>query len=107
MNALSAGPGIRPLSDREFKLFQALIYEEAGIFLSEVKKALLVGRLSRRIRELGLDSFEAYHRHVTDGRNPGERGELINMICTHETHFFHPRMVWIIGVRPASIFLRR
>ncbi|HEV8398590.1 MAG TPA: protein-glutamate O-methyltransferase CheR [Gemmatimonadales bacterium] len=85
---LSAGIGIRPLTDREFKLFQSLIHTEAGIYLSEVKKALLVGRLSRRIRELGLDSFEAYYRHVVDGPNPAERVELINNICTHETQFF-------------------
>lgn len=85
---LSAGIGIRPLTDREFKLFQSLIHEEAGIYLSEVKKALLVGRLSRRIRELGLDSFDAYYRHVVDGPNPTERVELINNICTHETQFF-------------------
>ena len=85
---LSAGLGIRPLTDREFKLFQSLIHKEAGIYLSEVKKALLVGRLSRRIRELGLESFEAYYRHVVDGAHPAERIELINNICTHETQFF-------------------
>ena len=85
---LSAGLGIRPLNDREFKLFQSLIHKEAGIYLSEVKKALLVGRLSRRIRELGLESFEAYYRHVVDGAHPAERVELINNICTHETQFF-------------------
>ena len=85
---LSAGPGIRPLTDREFTAFQALIYQDAGIYLSDVKKALLVGRLSRRIRELGLDSFGAYYDHVVDPRNPTERVELINAICTHETHFF-------------------
>lgn len=87
-SVLTAGPGIRPLSDREFRLFQAFIYETAGIYLSEVKKALLVGRLSRRIRELGLGSFEAYYQYMTDGRHPAERVELINNICTHETHFF-------------------
>ena len=85
---LSAGLGIRPLTDREFKLFQGLIHREAGIYLSEVKKALLVGRLSRRVRELGLESFEAYYHHVVDGANPAERVELINNICTHETQFF-------------------
>jgi len=85
---LSAGIGIRPLTDREFKLFQSLIHKEAGIYLSEVKKALLVGRLSRRIRELGLDSFESYYRHVVEGPNRAERVELINNICTHETQFF-------------------
>jgi chemotaxis protein methyltransferase CheR len=80
--------GIRPLTPREFQLFQGLIYQEAGIHLSEVKQALLVGRLSRRIRDLGLDSFEAYYRRIVDQRDAAERVELINNICTHETHFF-------------------
>lgn len=80
--------GIKPLREREFAAFQALIYKEAGIFLSKVKQALLVGRLSRRVRELGLDSFSAYYDRVVDPRYPEERIELINCICTHETHFF-------------------
>lgn len=80
--------GIRPLREREFAAFQALIYQEAGIYLSKVKQALLVGRLSRRVRELGLDSFAAYYDRVMDPRFPEERVELINSICTHETHFF-------------------
>ena len=83
-----AVPGIRPLSPQEFKLFQTLIHEEAGIFLSDVKQALLVGRLARRVRELGLDSFGAYYRHVMEPRHRAERVEMINNICTHETHFF-------------------
>lgn len=80
--------GIRPLREREFAAFQALIYQEAGIYLSKVKQALLVGRLSKRVRELGLDSFAAYYDRVVDPRYPEERIELINSICTHETHFF-------------------
>jgi chemotaxis protein methyltransferase CheR len=90
----SAGPGIRPLSDREFKLFQTLIHDEAGIYLSEVKKALLVGRLARRIRELGLDSFEAYYQRIISETRPAERIELINNICTHETQFFREPRQW-------------
>ena len=86
--AADAPQGIRPLSDREFKLFQQLIHDEAGIYLSDVKKALLIGRLSRRIRELGLDSFEAYYQRVVNEPRPAERVEMINNICTHETHFF-------------------
>jgi len=84
----SGGAAIRPLTTREFALFQGLIHREAGIHLSEAKQALLVGRLSRRLRELGLSSFGAYFAYVTDPRNAGEQVELINRICTHETHFF-------------------
>ena len=86
--AIPTPTGIRPLREREFTAFQAFIYKEAGIYLSKVKQALLVGRLSRRVRELGLDSFEAYYERVIDPRYPEERIELINSICTHETHFF-------------------
>jgi len=86
--AVPTPPGIKPLREREFAAFQALIYKEAGIYLSKVKQALLVGRLSRRVRELGLESFSAYYERVVDPLYPEERIELINSICTHETQFF-------------------
>lgn len=85
-----SGPGTLlespPLSDREFAGFQRLLYREAGIWLSPAKKALVVGRLSRRLRELKSPSFGAYLRQVeADGT---ERVRLLDALCTHETHFF-------------------
>ncbi len=77
---------MQPLSRSEFAAFQGLIQREAGIFLSEVKEALLVGRLSRRLRELGLPTFEAYHRLVQE--DEAERVRMLDAICTNETHFF-------------------
>lgn len=74
------------VSDRDFARFQALIREEAGIFLAPVKKALLQGRLARRVRELGLPSFGAYYERVT--RDGEERVRMLDAICTNETHFF-------------------
>lgn len=85
---LVVGPTGRPLTDREFRSFQRLIHEETGIFLSDAKRALLVGRLSRRMRELQMPTFEAYFQYVTEGPDRDERVRLINAICTHETHFF-------------------
>lgn len=77
---------IRPLSDSEFALFQTFILKRSGIYLSEAKKALLVGRLSRRIRELGLTSFGAYYRlHLWRRRGASA---IAHLICTNETHFF-------------------
>jgi len=46
-----------PISDQEFTLFQRLIYKIAGISLSDSKKILLVGRLSRRLREYDFATF--------------------------------------------------
>ncbi len=85
MTATAAG-SVQPLSRSEFAAFQDLIQREAGIFLSEVKEALLVGRLSRRLRELGLPSFAAYHRLVQEDET--ERVRMLDAICTNETHFF-------------------
>jgi chemotaxis protein methyltransferase CheR len=79
--------GIRPITDREFSLFRELIYKEAGIYLSPIKKPLLMGRLTRRLRELGLQSFEAYYRLVLENGEE-ERIRLLDAISTNETHFF-------------------
>jgi chemotaxis protein methyltransferase CheR len=79
-------PASQELSDRDFLGYQRLIYREAGIHLGPTKKALLVGRLSRRLRELGWPSFREYLRRVE--ADPLERVRLLDAICTHETHFF-------------------
>jgi chemotaxis protein methyltransferase CheR len=75
-----------PPTGREFAGYQRLVYREAGIWLSEAKKALLVGRVSRRLRELGGLSFGAYLRQVEE--DEVERVRLLDALCTHETHFF-------------------
>jgi chemotaxis protein methyltransferase CheR len=74
--------------EREFALFQALVEEEAGIHLGPSKQALLVGRLSRRVRALGLTSFGAYYRFVTTRGHEAERVRMLDCLCTNETHFF-------------------
>ncbi|HSP15590.1 MAG TPA: protein-glutamate O-methyltransferase CheR [Thermoanaerobaculia bacterium] len=75
------------VSDDEFQLFQRIVYQWSGIFLSPVKRALLAARLSRRIRQLGLRSFGEYYR-VVSAAGPEERRILLDSICTNETHFF-------------------
>lgn len=74
------------LPDSLFREYQEIIYRHAGISLGPAKKALLVGRLSRRLRELGAITLGAYLRRVRE--DPSERVRLIEAICTHETHFF-------------------
>ncbi|MGZ5442485.1 MAG: CheR family methyltransferase [Thermoanaerobaculia bacterium] len=75
------------VTDREFALFQRLVYDSSGIFLSPAKRALLAARLSGRIRQLGLPSFAAYYRRVQDG-GEAEKQILLDSISTNETHFF-------------------
>ena len=95
--ASAAGAGWRAspppaVSDEDFLRFQALINREAGIWLSPVKKALLQGRLSRRLRDLGVGSWSAYHQLVTE--DGAERTRMLDAITTNETHFFREARHW-------------
>jgi chemotaxis protein methyltransferase CheR len=74
------------LTSKEFKLFQSLVYREAGINLSDQKRALLVGRVGPRMRALSLPSFSAYYDFVTNDHD--ELVRMLDAICTNETHFF-------------------
>jgi len=79
---------VQPISDREFGLFQRLIYGVAGIHLAPHKKALLEARLSKVIRELGLPSFGAYYDHVVKENRSEELVRMLDRVSTNETHFF-------------------
>ena len=74
------------LSDHEFHLLRALIERLTGIQIPEAKRLLLVGRLARRLRELGLESFATYYGCVIQDET--ERVRMIDAITTNETRFF-------------------
>ncbi len=74
-------------SDADFRALAKIAYEHAGITLPEAKKNLVYGRLSRRLRTLGLVTFEDYRKYLVEN---GERElELfINALSTNHTKFF-------------------
>lgn len=74
------------LTDRDFVNFQRLIREVAGINLSPAKKALVAGRLSKRLRHHGLGSFADYYR-LLDARQD-EWQTAVDLLTTNETYFF-------------------
>jgi chemotaxis protein methyltransferase CheR len=77
------------LSDREFRLFRDLIYEECGISLSVEKRSFLESRLRRRLEELGITSGYEYYRVITgpQGRSK-ELPALLDSLMICETSFF-------------------
>jgi chemotaxis protein methyltransferase CheR len=77
---------MKALTTKEFRLFQSLVQREAGIHLSDQKRALLVGRLAPRVRAHDLPSFSAYYDLVSADR--GALTQMIDAICTNETSFF-------------------
>lgn len=76
------------ITDAEFARFQRLIHSIAGISLADSKKVLLVGRLGKRLRTLGLTSFGQYESLVSDTANTQERQIMVDLLTTNETYFF-------------------
>ena len=76
------------LSDALFCKYQQLVENAAGIYLSDAKKALVIARLSKRMRHLGIESLEDYFHMVSNDKSRQEIVALLNCISTNETHFF-------------------
>lgn len=76
------------MSDREFRFLSELVRRESGIHLTEAKRTLLSGRLSRRLRSLGMESVAAYCKHLRADAGGRELVHLIDAVATNETRFF-------------------
>lgn len=76
------------LSDAEFNAFRQLISRSLGIDLAESKRALLVSRLSKRLRTRQMGSFAEYYKLITNGREPEELQTALDLVTTNETYFW-------------------
>jgi chemotaxis protein methyltransferase CheR len=86
---LEASPWrVREPTEREFRRLAELIQDASGIALNGTKRALVMRRLSPRIRALGLDSIAEYTTHVGADATGRELIRLLDLIATNETHFF-------------------
>lgn len=76
------------ITDQEFSQFQRFIYDTAGISLSPAKKALVSGRLARRVQQYHFSSYGEYFRLLMNGKNTAEVQTAIDLLTTNETYFF-------------------
>ncbi|APW46172.1 CheR family methyltransferase [Rhodoferax antarcticus] len=76
------------ITDTEFAQFQRFIFEAAGITMADAKKALVTGRLGKRLAAHGLDSFGAYFKVLKSGLQPAEVQMAVDLLTTNETYFF-------------------
>ncbi len=79
---------ITDITDQEFAQFQRFIYEAAGISLSSAKKALVGGRLAKRLKQYELGSYADYFRLLASGEAPAEVQTAVDLLTTNETYFF-------------------
>ncbi len=75
---------------KDFDRVRQLIYQRAGINLSEHKQNMVYSRLSRRLRVHGMRSFEQYlDRFESDSAFGAEEAqEFVNALTTNLTSFF-------------------
>ncbi len=90
LSFLETGTHVPVLADAEFEFIRHVVGENAGIVLGPNKRQLVQGRLARRLRELGLRSYQEYCEHVRRS-GPEELVGLINALTTNVTAFFREK----------------
>jgi chemotaxis protein methyltransferase CheR len=73
--------------DEDFNALRQLVKKITGINLADSKRELVYGRVSRRLRVLGLSSFSDY-RAVLETRDSDELSEFCDAMTTNLTSFF-------------------
>ncbi|ESE43332.1 chemotaxis protein methyltransferase CheR [Shewanella decolorationis S12] len=76
------------LKQREFEQIRQFLYEEAGIFLSDIKKSLVASRLCKRLKETGYQNYGDYFEFVKNNLQHIEYHHFIDALTTNETFFF-------------------
>lgn len=76
------------LSDREFSRIKNRVYQVAGISLSDAKRTLVISRLSKIVRALGLPSFDAYVDYLERNGSASDGQDFVNALTTNLTRFY-------------------
>ncbi|MBN2656245.1 MAG: hypothetical protein JXR86_04235 [Spirochaetales bacterium] len=76
------------LNDREYEYISRAVYDYAKINLTEQKRPLIVSRLSKRIRELKMNSFAQYVKYLKEEQTGREFELLVDSLSTNFSHFF-------------------
>jgi chemotaxis protein methyltransferase CheR len=74
-------------TDGDFQALRSMVKEMTGINLAESKRELVYGRVSRRLRALGMSSFGSY-RQLLESGDGSELVAFCNALTTNLTSFF-------------------
>ena len=76
------------LGEAQFEQIKHLMHRLCGVYLRPGKEALVKARLSKRLRTLGIGSFESYVDLVERDTSREELTLLIDALTTNKTDFF-------------------
>lgn len=98
----------RPMSDRVFTRLSGFIEAQTGIKMPAAKKTMLQSRLAKRLRTLGLGTYESYVDHVFADAGATEVIHLIDTVTTNKTDFYRePRHFEILVEKVLPELIRR
>ncbi|MGZ4959227.1 MAG: CheR family methyltransferase [Methylomonas sp.] len=86
--AIMPNQGVVALRQNEFLWIKEYLYKHAGIVLNDSKRALVSGRLDKRLRYYGFGSYSEYFRLLGKPGYEQERLMAIDLLTTNETYFF-------------------
>jgi len=75
-------------SGKAYRMLVDLVYEHSCIRLGADKQTLLTNRLQKRLRVLGLKSYDDYCAVLESPEGAAEIEELVDLIATNHTRFF-------------------
>lgn len=79
---------VQSITDQEADALIEVIYEKSGIVLSVARKSLVLARLGRRLKHLGIETFTEYIDIIKSNANQEELACMIDEITTNKTEFF-------------------
>jgi len=80
---------VENMSRKTFKRFSEFIRGELGIKMPDVKRTMLQARLQKRLRKLGMNTFDDYYDYVFSPQGmAGELANMIDVVTTNKTDFF-------------------
>lgn len=75
-------------TDKDFEKIRSLIYQRAGISLSQAKTDMVYSRVGRRLRANGYQSFKDYLTYLEQHPEAEEWESFTNALTTNLTSFF-------------------
>ncbi|RKY55351.1 MAG: protein-glutamate O-methyltransferase CheR [Candidatus Neomarinimicrobiota bacterium] len=76
------------LTEAQFNAISSLVKSLAGINLTETKKELVRARLTKRLRKLGLATFDDYVEYLQNDTTGSELVAMLDVLSTNTTYFF-------------------
>lgn len=99
---------LAPISDEQFELWQTLIEARTGMTIGAARRSFLETNLAIRMREIGLNDYEAYYEQLMAGPvAEREWAILVDRLTVQETSFFrHPSSFALVRQHISEIMLR-